>query len=125
MFSASRSPFLLHRCARGAALAAVVAAILGLSGCASYPEWSTSGDDAVETPVPSDRFPLPADGTDVVGDVQITFAREEDTLHDIARRYDLGYERIPGSIPGCRGRAPGSFYPPSSSSPTAPGKAWC
>jgi L,D-transpeptidase ErfK/SrfK len=95
MFSASQSPLLLQCCARGAALAAV----LGVAGCASYPDWSTSGDDAVQTPVPSDRFPLPAEGTDVVGEVQITFAREQDTLHDIARRYDLGYEEIVAANP--------------------------
>ena len=66
--------------------------LVALSGCANFPDWGLGGRDAVETPAPSDRFLLPADGSDVIGDVQVTVAHHQDTLHDIARRYDLGYE---------------------------------
>lgn len=111
MFSASRYPLPLQYRARSAtvvtAMVTVIVTILSLAGCASYPGWSTSGGDAVETPIPSDRFSLPAEGSDVVGEVQITFAREEDTLHDIARRYDLGYEEIVAANPGIDPWLPG------------------
>ena len=72
----------------------VLCTLSALSGCASYPDWQFGERDAVETPAPSDRFALPADGADVIGDVQVTIARHKDTLHDIARRYDLGYQEI-------------------------------
>lgn len=86
---------------------ALLAAAIGLAGCAGYPEWSTSGRPPVETPAPSDRFLLPADGSDVIGEVQITYARREDTLHDIARRYDLGHEEIVAANPGVDPWLPG------------------
>ena len=78
-----------------------------LSGCASYPDWRLAGRDAVETPAPSDRFLLPADGSDVIGNVQLTVAHHQDTLHDIARRYDLGYEEIVAANPGVDPWLPG------------------
>ena len=84
--------------------------LVALSGCASFPDWRLGGRDAVETPAPSDRFLIPADGSDVIGDVQVTVAHHQDTLHDIARRYDLGYEEIvaanPGVDPWLPGQAP-------------------
>ena len=49
--------------------------------------------------MPSDRFPLPPEGTDIVGTLQVATARYEDTLADIARRYDLGYEEIVAANP--------------------------
>lgn len=78
-----------------------------LAGCAGVSDWSLVTRGAVETPAPSDRFPLPADGSDVVGEIQVTFARREDTLHDIARRYDLGYEEIVAANPGIDPWLPG------------------
>jgi len=53
-------------------------------------------------PPPPPPLPLPAathrfeiDATDdVVGQVQVTIASKEDTLSDIARRFDVGYEEI-------------------------------
>ncbi len=78
-----------------------------LAGCASFPDWSLPWRSAVETPAPSDRFPLPADGSDVIGEVQVTIAQHQDTLHDIARRYDLGYEEIVAANPGVDPWLPG------------------
>jgi len=78
-----------------------------LSGCASYPDWRFGGQDAVETVAPSDRFLLPADGSDLIGDVQVTVAHHHDTLHDIARRYDLGYQEIVAANPGVDPWLPG------------------
>ena len=103
MHQAPRQPTSLQRITRVAAISAV----LGLAGCASYPEWSSTGRGGVESPVPSDRFPLPADGSDVIGEVQVTFAHHQDTLHDIARRYDLGYEEIVAANPGVDPWLPG------------------
>jgi L,D-transpeptidase ErfK/SrfK len=78
-----------------------------LSACASLPDWPFGKRNAFETPAPSDRFPLPADGSDVVGEVQVTVAHQRDTLHDIARRYDLGYEEIVAANPGVDPWLPG------------------
>ena len=77
------------------------------AGCSGVSDWSLVGRSKVETPAPSDRLPLPADGSDVVGEVQVTFARHTDTLHDIARRYDLGYEEIVAANPGVDPWLPG------------------
>ncbi len=85
----------------------VLCTLAALSGCASYPDWQFGERDAVETPAPSDRFVLPADGADVIGDVQVTVARHKDTLHDIARRYDLGYQEIVAANPGVDPWLPG------------------
>ena len=85
----------------------VLCTLAALSGCASYPTWQFGEGDAVETPAPSDRFALPADGADVIGDVQVTVARHKDTLHDIARRYDLGYQEIVAANPGVDPWLPG------------------
>jgi L,D-transpeptidase ErfK/SrfK len=103
MYSAAPFPFPLKWIARIATLGL----ILDLCGCASFPQWSSVGHDAVETPAPTDRFLLPADGSDLIGRVQVTVARHEDTLHDIARRYDLGYEEIVAANPGVDPWLPG------------------
>jgi L,D-transpeptidase ErfK/SrfK len=79
-------------------------AILYLSGCSTFPDWRTR---TAEPPTPSDRFLLPPEGTDVVGFVQVTRARHEDTLSDLARRYDLGYEEIVAANPGMDPWLPG------------------
>lgn len=89
-------------------MAATVAfmALIVLTGCAGLPDggrfWKSSA-----TQTPSDRFPLPPEGTDVVGKIQVTTARHEDTLLDIARRYDLGYEEIIAANPGVDPWLPG------------------
>lgn len=43
---------------------------------------------------PAVTFVLPPADIDLVGQVEITEAREEDTLLDVARRYDIGQEEI-------------------------------
>jgi len=45
-------------------------------------------------------FPLPPPGSDLVGEVITVRARAEDTLLDIARRHDLGYNEIIAANPG-------------------------
>lgn len=45
-------------------------------------------------PVQAQLFALPAPGNDLVGQVRYLKATQADTLLDIARRFDLGYEQI-------------------------------
>ncbi len=70
-------------------------AALALSGCASLPDFGLFAHE----PVPTDRFVLPDENTDVVGVVQVVVAREEDTLPDFARRYGLGHDEIVAANP--------------------------
>ena len=59
-------------------------------------------------PVATERFELPDDQSDVVGVVQQTIASKEDTLPDIARRFDVGYEEIVRANPGVDPWLPGA-----------------
>jgi L,D-transpeptidase ErfK/SrfK len=51
-------------------------------------------------PIDTHRFEIDAAHDDVVGQVQVTIATKEDTLPDIARRFNLGYEEIVRANPG-------------------------
>ncbi len=57
---------------------------------------------------PAATFLLPPPGTDVVGVVQMVPARRQDTLLDIARRFDLGYNEITEANPGVDPWIPGA-----------------
>src|SRR5690606_22342458 len=59
-------------------------------------------------PVATHRFELESEKDDVVGVVQITVAKEEDTLSDIARRFNVGYEEIVRANPGVDPWLPGA-----------------
>ena len=59
-------------------------------------------------PVQAAVFRLPAPDEDVIGMLQYTETRHTDTLSDIARRYDLGYEEIRQANPGVDPWLPGS-----------------
>jgi L,D-transpeptidase ErfK/SrfK len=85
-----------------AALAAVV--ILGASGCSIFGQWHhpapaplppppPPAPPSLPMPVATERFDL-ATGDDVIGAVQIVTAGKDDTLTDIARRFNVGYEEI-------------------------------
>ena len=52
-------------------------------------------------------FPMPAPGQTVIGEVRQIQARYEDTLSDIARKYDLGYREIVAANPGVDPWLPG------------------
>jgi len=52
-------------------------------------------------------FPLPPPDQDLIGRVQYVSARYADTLLDIARKYDLGYEEIIAANPGVDPWIPG------------------
>jgi L,D-transpeptidase ErfK/SrfK len=59
-------------------------------------------------PSATHRFEFDADHDDVVGYVQTTVATAEDTLPDIARRFDLGYEEVVRANPGVDPWLPGA-----------------
>jgi L,D-transpeptidase ErfK/SrfK len=59
-------------------------------------------------PVATHRFEIDAAADDVVGQVQVTIASKEDTLSDIARRFDVGYEEIVRANPGVDPWLPGA-----------------
>ena len=61
---------------------------------------------ALPEPVPTHRFEIDAT-TDIVGVVQKTSATKEDTLTDIARRFNVGYEEIVRANPGVDPWLPG------------------
>jgi L,D-transpeptidase ErfK/SrfK len=59
------------------------------------------------TPQSMHRFELTDPDTHVVGEVQLTIASKEDTLPDIARRFNVGYEEIVRANPGVDPWLPG------------------
>lgn len=50
--------------------------------------------------VSAESYPLPAAGNQLVGEIQYVEIRAEETLLDIARRYNLGYNEITAANPG-------------------------
>ncbi|NNF96316.1 MAG: L,D-transpeptidase family protein [Halobacteria archaeon] len=84
-------------------LTAIFLAVIAQYGCSSIPEWWFFP----QSPTRNDRFLLPPAGTDVVGNVQIAIARYKDTLPDIARHYDLGYNEIVAANPSVDPWLPG------------------
>lgn len=103
MYSAMSFPLRFRWFAR----IAILGFVFDLSACASLPHWPFVGQYSLKTPARSDRFLLPPDGGDIIGEVQVTVARHQDTLHDIARHYDLGYEEIIAANPGVDPWLPG------------------
>jgi L,D-transpeptidase ErfK/SrfK len=55
----------------------------------------------------AEQFVLPQNGDTVLGHVNTTIARHEDTLLDIGRRYGVGYEEIIAANPGIDPWLPG------------------
>ena len=75
-------------------------------------------------PVATHRFEIDAVHDDVVGQLQVTVVGKEDTLPDIARRFNVGYEEIVRANPGVdpwlpRRRHAKSWCPRSSCCPLA------
>jgi L,D-transpeptidase ErfK/SrfK len=103
---------------RSALQALAVLAVTGalLSGCSLFgsgPSWGAKRDEDKKSqvpelpePVPTHTFAIDA-ATDIVGVVQKTRATGEDTLTDIARRFNVGYEEIVRANPGVDPWLPG------------------
>ncbi|MDX1252350.1 MAG: L,D-transpeptidase family protein [Gammaproteobacteria bacterium] len=62
-------------------------------------------------PASADTLPLPSAGNDVVGELRIVLARQQDTLSDIARRHNLGYSEITDANPTVDPWLPGEGTP--------------
>ena len=106
-----------QRLARFLAVAAAGIAV-GLAGCSgrvpARPEPAPA--PVVETvppkpelaaPVATLRFEIDPAKDDVVGQLQVTVAAKADTLPDIARRFNVGYEEIVRANPGVDAWLPG------------------
>jgi L,D-transpeptidase ErfK/SrfK len=63
-------------------------------------------EPAVPLPVPTHKFEIVQD-QDLVGVLQVTKSTKEDTLSDIARRFNVGYEEIVRANPGVDPWLPG------------------
>lgn len=74
----------------------LISAFFLLSGCQSVP---TPAVKALPIPVASHEFTFDPARDDVVGTLQVTTTSKEDTLSDIARRFNLGYEEIVNANP--------------------------
>ena len=97
--------------------------LLALGGCATLDDlWSSLGKGGSQDAVPLDERPVQepldpnvfvlesADQT-VVGEPQVVFARDEDTLSDLARTYGLGYDEIIAANPDVDPWLPGTGTP--------------
>ena len=63
-------------------------------------EISGSGAEPTDELSRNTVFPLPPADVDVIGEIQIIEAREDDTLLDIGRRYGVGFEAMRMANPG-------------------------
>jgi L,D-transpeptidase ErfK/SrfK len=101
-------------------VAVLCAAAAVLAGCAligshafappappAAPVVAAAAAPALAAPIDTHKFVLADAQDDVVGTVQITIASKEDTLPDIARRFDVGYEEIVRANPGVDPWIPG------------------
>lgn len=88
-------------------------ALLGIAACTPFESlWrkprQPAPPPAAEVPAPKPELPLAEashrflvkPGEDVIGRVQVTISRHEDTLPDLARRFNVGYEEIVRANPG-------------------------
>ena len=71
--------------------------IAGLTACHSIPRPRAHLHPA---PIASDRFVLSSPEQEVVGELQVVIAGPDDTLPELARRFNLGYEEIVAANPG-------------------------
>jgi len=73
-----------------------------LSGCQTFLTQTTPpplATPSLPIPLASHEFSIDSNRDDVVGNVQIITASKDDTLSDIARRFNLGYEEIVSANP--------------------------
>jgi L,D-transpeptidase ErfK/SrfK len=103
----------------GRGLAAMFSACVALAGCSLIgTPWHKEPPPPVVVepppppplpePVATHRFELVTPDDDVVGVLQITTSTKEDTLPDIARRFNVGYEEIVRANPGVDPWLPGA-----------------
>ena len=101
-------------------LLGVVVAGLALGACSLFgpqeefpppgPKLPHAAAPQEAAPVATYKFEIDADHDDVIGLVQQTTASKEDTLTDIARRFNIGYEEIVRANPGVDPWLPGAGH---------------
>ena len=101
-------------------LAASVTSAVLLGGCAligshPLPKAPVAAQPAaapaaptLAAPIDTHKFVLTDSNQDVIGQVQVTVASKSDTLLDIARRFNVGYEEIERANPGVDMWLPGA-----------------
>ncbi|MCW5599655.1 MAG: L,D-transpeptidase family protein [Nitrosomonas sp.] len=82
----------------------LIGALTLLSGCQSFVTKLSDSPEPITLslpiPIASHEFSFDPAREDVVGTLQVITVRDEDTLSDIARRFNLGYEEIVSANPG-------------------------
>ena len=94
---------------------AVCIGALALCGCSLFQPVPKAPPPVAELPPPAPHLPTPNathksevdPGSDIVGYVQKTIVGKDDTLPDIARRFDVGYEEMVTANPGVDPWLPG------------------
>src|SRR6202451_808851 len=90
--------------------------LLGAAGCSLFrpappppppPQAAPPPPPPLPKPTATHRFELTPEGGDVVGYVQRVTVGKDDTMSDIARRFDVGYEEILTANPGVDPWLPG------------------
>lgn len=89
---------------RSSLVCGLTGALLVLSGCQSFltqpsPVLHILAAKPLPIPVASHEFSFDPARDDVVGSLQVITANQDDTLSDIARRFNLGYEEIVNANP--------------------------
>jgi len=97
--------------------------LLAVSGCATLDDFFASitkgregdavayEDRPIVEPIAPNNFVLTHADQSVVGEPQVVFTREEDTLSDLAREYGLGYDEIVAANPDIDPWLPGENTP--------------
>ena len=88
--------------------------LLALGGCSVFqrerpppPPPPPPPKPVLEAPLATHLFTFQPGVTAVLGELQVTHARHEDTLADIARRFDVGYDELHRANPGVDPWLPG------------------
>lgn len=93
--------------------AATIVLLLALGGCRVFmpeepaPAPLPEAKPVLLPPLATHTFPFDPKATAVVGELQATIAREEDTIPDIARRFNLGFDEVARANPGVDPWLPG------------------
>jgi L,D-transpeptidase ErfK/SrfK len=95
--------------------AATLLGLLALAGCSLLPREPEPPPAPPPPPPPppilaplaTHSFEFDPETTGVIGELQVTQSRHEDTLADIARRFNLGYEEVVNANPGVDPWLPG------------------
>jgi L,D-transpeptidase ErfK/SrfK len=92
-----------------------LAALMSASGCSMFvqeqPAPAPPPEPEVHAPLATQTFAFDPETTGVVGELQVTVARDDDTLADIARRFNLGFDEILHANPGVDPWLPGGGTP--------------